>query len=118
MNDSNFLYSWLMCLMFLTILSCQPKPGNSQTVTNPIQKEITVYGSHTCDHCIKFKAQLDSVGLKYVFLDVDNDKANTQELIDLINAINYKDYVHFPVVKVGEEVFIKPNIGEVVQEAR
>ena len=117
MNPLNNNY-WLTWLFLLTLVGCQPKQGKAQAVSAAPQKEITMYGSNTCDHCIIFKAQLDSVGLKYVFLDVDNDQANTQELIDLINSINYKDYVQFPVVVVDGEVFENPNIEVIVQKAQ
>lgn len=117
LRHSNYYY-WLTWLFLLALVGCQPKHGKAQAESAPTQKEITIYGSNTCDHCIIFKAQLDSVGLKYVFLDVDHDEANTQELLDLIRSVNFKGYVSFPVVEVEGEVFVNPKIEVIVQKAQ
>ncbi|MGI9542006.1 MAG: glutaredoxin domain-containing protein, partial [Cyclobacteriaceae bacterium] len=89
-----------------TMVSCNTKSETKERASQPEvtsqavsqqNAKILIYGSNTCDHCIDFRAKLDSVGLPYVFNDVELDQALYTELGNKIQAINYQGYVSFPV---------------------
>ena len=109
----------------LTLLSCSTKkeareqPAQVESLNEAAAKaatEILVYGSNTCDHCIDFRAQLDSAGLPYVFHDVELDQALYTELGNKIQAINYQGHVAFPVIEVNGKLMVAPQLSEVLAE--
>lgn len=76
------------------------------------QKNVTIYGSITCDHCIDFMSNLDEASIGYSFKDVEANATNMEELKLLINKLNYKGYVGYPVVLVGEELLVSPEMDQ------
>lgn len=78
------------------------------------QKEMTVYGSNTCDHCISFKKEMDSLGIKYTFYDVEADQTKAQEMLDKLEKVNFSGYIAFPVVDIEGRVMVNPEISMVV----
>jgi len=108
-------------LLFLGLLACSAntdrveETAQSQTPTVS-QTQIVIYGSNTCDHCIDFRAQLDSAGLAYVFKDVEIHQNLANELRAKIQAINYQGYVSFPVIDVNGKIMVTPKLEEVLVE--
>jgi glutaredoxin 3 len=45
--------------------------------------QITIYTTHWCGYCVRAKALLDSRGLSYEEVSVDDDPRFRQRLIDL-----------------------------------
>lgn len=71
---------------------------------------IVIYGSNTCDHCLDFKAKLDSVGLKYIFNDVEVNDAQAEVMVNLVRSANHQGGIQFPVVYLNDkEVMIAPD---------
>ena len=73
-------------------------------------KEVLVYGSHNCDHCIKFKAQLEEAGVEYIFNDVDISDEYMLQLQRIIKENNYRGYVSFPVIILDKQLLVNPSI--------
>lgn len=61
---------------------------------------IKVYSSDNCGYCIKLKEYLDSLGVSYETVDVDESEDNAYELIRLTNQSS------IPVTVIGDEVII------------
>lgn len=97
--------------------SCNPKSGaagaeNTANVPAPVQKEITVYGSQTCDHCLEFMKKADSVAIKYTFKDVETNAMYYSELVKKIQDANYQSYVSFPVIEIDGKINVNPPFAE------
>ena len=83
---------------------------SDQSVDSEVEiRNIIIYGSKTCPHCVTFIQKMDREGIPYTFREVDNDDQNYQEMIDKIKSINFKGYVNYPVVDVGGEILVAPN---------
>lgn len=112
------LSSTLRLMLFgLILMSCNgPKSENQSSI--PVQElakpDLIIYGSNSCDHCLDFKAKLDSLNIEYKFNDVEQDEALAQEMMNAVHSINYYDYIEFPVVQYGRQVFINPNLDQVL----
>lgn len=101
------------CLVF--IYCCDSKRKNIDTsgnITPVIKKEITIYGSEGCDHCIEFRKKMDSVKLEYAFKDADANEQYYQELLLKIENAQFKGYISYPVVEVNEEIYVRPEFSE------
>ncbi len=101
---------WLIC-------SCDIKPkqiDTSNNVTPQIEKKITVFGSENCDHCIEFRAKMDSLNISYVFKDAEASEEYYQELLFKIQRANFKGYVAFPVIEIDDKIYVKPEFNEVL----
>ena len=85
--------------------------STSESLTQP---QLVIYGSNSCGHCIDFKAKLDSLNISYTFNDVEQNKALADEMLEVVHAANYYDYIEFPVVAVGKQVFINPPLDQVL----
>ena len=109
LGNMKFTFSKLFIVaFFLVAIAC----------TKTKQDKIIVYGSSNCHHCTDFIAQLDSANMSYEFRDfMVSEQQYTQELMYLLDSINYRDYVNFPVVKVANQVFIEAKFDEVKEAA-
>jgi len=76
------------------------------------QKQIIVYGSMDCDHCLTFIRKLDSRGIEYEFRDVDESDTYFLELRQKIASINYTGYVQFPVLDIEGSILVNPDFKE------
>lgn len=104
-----------LCMTLFCVLclwACQ-KAENSQTSIAQ-SKEIIVYGSNTCDHCIDFKAKLDSVGFTYEFRDVDVNQGYTNDLITKIQMAGIVGQINYPVVDIEGTILVTPSLNEVM----
>lgn len=112
------LITSIVLLLFFIINGCgssEQKVANQESSTEIKQTSIVVYGSNTCTHCIQFKAKLDSVGLPYVFNDVDVSDEQALIMVDLVKQSGFKGRIMFPVVQLnGEKVLIAPELTEVL----
>jgi len=78
------------------------------------QKEMIVYGSNTCDHCIDFKRKMDSLGVKYTFYDVEVDQRKADEMLAKLEKARFMGYISFPVVDIEGRVMVSPELPMVV----
>lgn len=79
-----------------------------------IQHEITFYWSNSCDNCAVFRAGLDSAGITYAFYDVEQNENYANEMLAKVHSVNYYDYIQFPVVVIGDNIFIDPPLNKVL----
>jgi len=105
----NRVFVVLTTVMLLVSIGCETKKAETAT-----QKEMIVYGSDTCDHCISFKAKMDSLGIKYTFYDVQVDQTKAQEMLDKLAKVNFIGNIAFPVVDIEGRVMVSPEIPMVV----
>ena len=97
----------LLCIISL-IFACQGS-GIKQT------KDIIVYGSDNCDHCVEFKAKLDSVGFEYDFRDVEFDQMMAHEMTYKVRRSGVSGGFSYPVIDVEGKILVAPELEEVLQ---
>jgi len=102
---------FIIAVFFLSI-GCSNQENTNESEQ---QTSIIIYGSNSCDHCIDFKAKLDSHQLKYTFHDVEQNEAMANEMLAKTRAINYDGYISFPVVDVGGKLLVNPEVNEVLK---
>ena len=95
-----FIATWL--------LACQGT-GIKQT------KDIIVYGSDNCDHCVEFKAKLDSIGFEYDFRDVEFDQMMAHEMTYKVRRSGVSGGFSYPVIDVEGKILVAPELQEVLQ---
>ena len=78
-------------------------------------KDILVYGSDNCDHCVDFKAELDSVGFTYGFKDVEFSEALTNEMIHKVRAAGIMGQINYPVIDVEGKILVAPELIKVIE---
>jgi glutaredoxin len=109
-----------LSIVVLTVLAFQQcsAPAENSATTSNLKKynevHLVLYGSNSCGHCLRFKSELDSVGIKYTFHDVEQDESLARAMLDAVHSIGYYGYILFPVVATGDTVFIKPGLQEVL----
>ncbi len=94
--------SLFVCSMLL-IFGCSKVP----------QKNIIIYGSNNCPHCVSFKASLNNDGYTYTFHDVDKDDDLVQEMMDVVTASGHKGRILYPVVVLEDSVYVAPKYEEI-----
>ena len=109
----NHLFFKLLISVFLIIIviSCDSKRKSIDTSGNTtlkIQKEVVIYGSENCDHCITFRKAMDDAKLKYEFRDAEASEQIYQEVLKKVQMANYKGYIAFPVLDIDGEIYVKP----------
>ena len=77
-------------------------------------KEIIVYGSDNCEHCVDFKAKLDSVGFAYDFRDVEFNEFMNNEMVSKVRASGVQGGFKYPVVDIEGKILIAPELQAVV----
>ena len=96
-----------LLVLWLLVLACQG--GIKQT------KEIIVYGSDNCHHCVDFKAQLDSVGFTYDFRDVEFNEFMNNEMVSKVRASGVQGGFKYPVIDVEGKILVAPKLGQVLE---
>lgn len=71
-----------------------------------------IYTTKTCAYCPMVKKFLDMKGESYEVIDVTDDMAMRQELIDKTGAMTV------PITKIGEKYVIGPNYGQLAEALR
>jgi glutaredoxin len=77
-------------------------------------KEIIVYGSDNCHHCVEFKAQLDSVGFTYNFRDVEFNPMMNNEMVSKVRASGVQGGIKYPVIDIEGNILIAPELQAVL----
>jgi len=77
-------------------------------------KLIIVYGSNNCDHCLDFKAQLDSIGFSYDFRDVEFNDAMNREMYYKVQRARIVGRINYPVIDVEGKIMVAPKLSEVI----
>ena len=100
-------------------IQCESAPkkalNNEQIITQITQKSIVVYGSNQCSHCLNLKAKLDSIGLKYIFYDIDVSNQYALEMVERVKVAGHTERFSIPVVLVNDrELFIAPQINKIL----
>ena len=78
------------------------------------QKEMLIYGSNECEHCIAFKKKMDSLDIKYTFYDVQVDQSKADEMLRKLEEVKFMGYIAFPVVDVEGDVMVSPELKKVL----
>lgn len=106
----------LFTVLIFFIFSCDTKRKSIDTSGNTslkIQKEVLIYGSQNCDHCVAFRKAMDEAKFKYVFKDAEASEEVYQELLMKIQQANFKGYVSFPVLDVEGKIYVQPEFSEI-----
>ena len=96
-------------------MACESKRKSIDTsgnLTPKAVKEITIFGSENCDHCIEFRDKMDSLNLTYEFKDAEANEKFYNELLLKIQQANYKGYVSFPVLEINDKIYVKPEFSD------
>ena len=114
----NILYSKpiLFFAFVFIIFSCDTQRKNIDTSGNTsikVQKEVIIYGSENCDHCITFRKAMDEAKFSYEFKDAEASEEVYQELLHKIQLANYKEYVAFPVLEIEGKLYVKPEFSTI-----
>ena len=102
----------LVSLSLALLCFCQNPGTNNSSVKQT--KDIIVYGSNNCDHCVDFKAQLDSVGFTYDFRDVEFNDAVANEMYNKVQAAKIQGRINYPVIDVDGKIMVAPSLSEVL----
>ena len=103
-------------LLFMFSCSTQSEKNyDKEPATESTEKQLIVYGSNSCDHCLFFRAKLDSAGLNYVFHDVEQNQQLADQMLKATQSINYQGFIQFPVVVVEENVLVNPSFEEALK---
>lgn len=108
--------TFALLLIILSIFTlCQTKKGRIDTSSNltpVIAKNITIYGSENCDHCLEFREKADSLNIKYAFKDAEANEAYYNELVRKIQQAGIPGYISFPVIEIDQKLYIRPEFSE------
>ncbi len=88
---------------------------NSASTQAQSQKNIVVYGSDECSHCVDFKKQLDSAGYEYTFYDVEKDQSKGDEMLLKVQQTGFRGNISFPVIVVDGAVKVAPSFQDLEQ---
>jgi glutaredoxin len=103
-------------LLFMFSCSTQPEKNNEkEPATESAEKQLIVYGSNSCDHCLFFRDKLDSAGINYVFHDVEQNQQLADQMLEATKSINYQGFIQFPVVVIEENVLVNPSFEEALK---
>ena len=97
--------------LILMMISCESKRKSidtSQNISLKVQKEVIIYGSENCEHCIAFRKAMDEAKFTYEFKDAEASERIYQELQMKIQEANYKGYIAFPVLDIEGRLYVKP----------
>lgn len=87
--------------------------------SSPKADKFLIYGSTECDHCLAFKAQMDSAGLAYEFKDVNGNQELVDEMMAQVKAYHFTEYINLPVVIVNDQHFLSaPSFEQVIEAAK
>ncbi|WP_438972315.1 glutaredoxin family protein [Polaribacter sp.] len=105
---------YLISLFFsLTMSFCNAQ--NAVNNTNELKKEvIIVYGSDSCHSCLKTKAFLKDIKVKFTYYDIDVNKEKEQEMLVKLQQNNISIYtLNLPVIDNKGDIFLnKGNLKE------
>ena len=88
---------------------------NAVNNTNELKKEvIIVYGSDSCHSCLKTKAFLKDIKVKFTYYDIDVNKEKEQEMLVKLQQNNISIYtLNLPVIDNKGDIFLnKGNLKE------
>lgn len=98
----------VVILGMLLFWACQSS-GIKQT------KDIIVYGSDNCHHCVDFKAKLDSVKFTYDFKDVEFNEFMHNEMVSKVRGARIMGQINYPVIDVEGKILVAPELREVIE---
>lgn len=97
-------------IAFIAVV-CNSKKDSIDTSNNTVpeaQKELIIYGSENCDHCLEFRQKIDSMKIDYVFKDAEANENYYNELAAKINRANLQGYIAFPVIEIDGRLMVRP----------
>lgn len=76
-------------------------------------KQVTVYGADWCGDTIRTLRHLDSAGVPYQYIDIDQDDAGEQKVIEFNNGKR-----RIPLVEVGTRSLSVPDASDLDEALR
>lgn len=125
-QPNKILYDWfmknltvlaLLALLFTFCNESKEQASNKKEESasaGRTQKEMIVYGSNECEHCITFKRQMDSLNIRYTFYDVQVDQSKADEMLKKLERVNFIGYISFPVVDIEGNIMVAPELKKVI----
>lgn len=77
--------------------------------------KITVYGADWCGDCIRSKYFMDNNSIEYEYIDIGEDPALAQKVIDYNIAAGFGAKRRIPVILVGEAILSEPSNEELAR---
>jgi glutaredoxin 3 len=77
-------------------------------------KKVIVYSTSTCPYCVMAKNYLESLNVEFEYVNVQEDKAKAQEMIEKSGQMGV------PVLDIGGEVIVgfnKPAVDAALKKA-
>ncbi len=108
----------IIVLAFAGCTDNKEQARNAAAQSTVSQKEMLIYGSNECEHCIAFKKKMDSLDIKYTFYDVQVDQSKADEMLRKLEEVKFMGYIAFPVVDVDGNVMVNPELKKVLAEVR
>ena len=112
---------FIFSLLFTFCSDRKEQASNGNIAANTevaAQKEMLIYGSDECDHCIAFKKKMDSLNISYTFYDVQVDQSKADEMLRKLEEVKFMGYIAFPVVDVEGKVMVNPELKAVMAAVR
>ncbi len=109
----------VICVCLLMVFGCNHKRKSIDTsanITPKVDKEVTIYGSENCDHCIEFRKKVDSLGVKYTFKDAEANENYYSEMMLKVQQKDSKGNISFPIIEINDEIMIRPELDAFIKE--
>ncbi len=109
------IFPLLPFIIIFLIFGCGSKSDWTERIriSDKSSKELIVYGSNNCEHCVAFDQKLDSAGVVYTFRDIDENNIYFLEVQRKIKSINYQGFVKFPVLDIEGEIHVNPPFSQI-----
>lgn len=75
--------------------------------------DITVYGADWCGDTVRTLRHLDKAGVKYDYIDIEEDKAGEQKVIEFNRGKR-----RIPLVEIGSKALSVPSAHELDEALR
>lgn len=73
-------------------------------------KQVTVYGADWCGDTVRTLRHLDSAGVAYDYIDIDQDDAGEQKVIEFNQGKR-----RIPLVEIGDRALSVPSSSEITE---
>lgn len=73
-------------------------------------KQVTVYGADWCGDTVRTLRHLDSAGVTYDYIDIDQDDAGEQKVIEFNQGKR-----RIPLVEIGDRALSVPSSSEITE---
>lgn len=115
------MYRGVIYLVIFSIIgwACGNKTEQSSGSDSSEIVRVVIYGSSNCSHCMDFKKDLESEGVKFTFNDVEFSDELTMEMLQVVRTANITGQINYPVVVVDNaHVMIRPELDLVLEKLK